>query len=88
MIFVFFLLAIENVESAANGDYPFTKNPAELKGTSQLVPIEKSHKGFGFTIVGGDDPEEFLQIKSVVPDGSAALTGNIEQGEMCVAVGF
>lgn len=47
-----------------------------------MVPIQKSSKGFGFTIVGGDDPEEFLQIKGVVPDGSAALTGNIEQGEL------
>ena len=61
-------------------EYRFTNDPLQLKGKTHLVPIEKREKGFGFTIVGGDDPEEFLQIKSVVADGAAALTGSIEQG--------
>nr|CAB3263597.1 membrane-associated guanylate kinase, WW and PDZ domain-containing protein 2 [Phallusia mammillata] len=66
--------------------YPFTTDPSKLKGIPHLVPIEKSARGFGFTIVGGDDPEEFLQIKSVVPDGPAAKTGNIEPGDVIVRV--
>ena len=64
----------------AAADFSFTKDPAQLQGEIHQVPIEKSAKGFGFTIVGGDDPEEFLQIKSVVPRGAADLTGNIVQG--------
>ncbi|XP_076824351.1 membrane-associated guanylate kinase, WW and PDZ domain-containing protein 3-like isoform X2 [Clavelina lepadiformis] len=66
--------------------FDFTNDPNELNGVSHHVPIEKSSRGFGFTIVGGDDPEEFLQIKSVVPDGPAARTGNIEQGDVIVKV--
>lgn len=42
--------------------------------------IEKSSRGFGFTIVGGDNPNEFLQIKSVVLGGPAHNAGNIFKG--------
>ncbi|CAB1314828.1 unnamed protein product, partial [Coregonus sp. 'balchen'] len=44
----------------------FTRNPAELKGTFINTKLRKSHRGFGFTVVGGDEPDEFLQIKSDV----------------------
>lgn len=37
--------------------------------------------GFGFTIIGGDEPDEFLQVKSVIPDGPAAQDGKMETGE-------
>uniref|UniRef100_H2Y275 Uncharacterized protein n=1 Tax=Ciona intestinalis TaxID=7719 RepID=H2Y275_CIOIN len=74
----------DNMSSQEN--YVFTRDPSKLKGVSHLVPIEKSRRGFGFTIVGGDDPEEFLQIKSVVSDGAAAKSGNIEQGDVIVKV--
>ena len=41
----------------------------------------KSPQGLGFTIVGGDDDEEeFLQIKSVVPDGPTWLDGQLRTG--------
>jgi hypothetical protein len=41
----------------------------------------KSSRGLGFTIVGGDDTEEeFLQIKSVVPNGPAWLDGKLQTG--------
>ena len=43
--------------------------------------INKSPRGFGFTIVGGDDTdEEFLQIKNVVPQGPAYLNGILQTG--------
>ena len=39
-------------------------------------------QGLGFTIVGGDDNvEEFLQIKSVVPNGPAWLDGRLKTGK-------
>lgn len=36
--------------------------------------------GFGFTIIGGDEPDEFLQVKSVIPDGPAAQDGKMDTG--------
>ena len=59
----------------------FTRNPAELRGNFITSTLVKSSRGFGFTIVGGDDEvEEFLQIKSVVPDGPAWQEGKLAQG--------
>lgn len=37
--------------------------------------------GFGFTIIGGDRPDEFLQVKNVLKDGPAAQDGKIAPGE-------
>nr|XP_039270672.1 membrane-associated guanylate kinase, WW and PDZ domain-containing protein 2-like [Styela clava] len=64
----------------------FTSDPSKLEGDLYNVPIEKGSQGFGFTIVGGDEPEEYLQIKSVVPGGPADRTGNIQQGDIIVQV--
>lgn len=36
--------------------------------------------GFGFTIIGGDEPDEFLQVKSVIPEGPAAQDGKMDTG--------
>ena len=63
------------------GEKPFfTRNPAELKGTFINTKLKKSRRGFGFTVVGGDEPDEFLQIKSLVLDGPAAVDGKMETG--------
>lgn len=59
----------------------FTRNPSELKGKFIHTKLRKSSRGFGFTVVGGDEPDEFLQIKSLVLDGPAALDGKMETGE-------
>nr|XP_015823720.2 membrane-associated guanylate kinase, WW and PDZ domain-containing protein 1 isoform X3 [Nothobranchius furzeri] len=64
----------------------FTRNPAELKGTFINTKLKKSHRGFGFTVVGGDEPDEFLQIKSLVLDGPAAVDGKMETGDVIVSV--
>lgn len=37
--------------------------------------------GFGFTIIGGDEPDEFLQVKSVIPEGPAAQDGKMDTGK-------
>lgn len=37
--------------------------------------------GFGFTIIGGDRPDEFLQVKNVLKDGPAAQDGRIAPGQ-------
>ena len=44
-------------------------------------------RGFGFTIIGGDDEhEEFLQIKAVVPDGVADKDGKLATGDVIVYI--
>ncbi|XP_015190619.1 PREDICTED: membrane-associated guanylate kinase, WW and PDZ domain-containing protein 1-like isoform X6 [Polistes dominula] len=65
----------------------FTRNPDKLKGQRIRTTLIKSARGLGFTIVGGDDTvEEFLQIKSVVPNGPAWLDGKLQTGDVLVYV--
>ncbi|XP_037334073.2 membrane-associated guanylate kinase, WW and PDZ domain-containing protein 1-like isoform X5 [Pungitius pungitius] len=71
---------------AKRGKPFFTRNPAELKGTFISTKLKKSRRGFGFTVVGGDEPDEFLQIKSLVLDGPAAVDGKMETGDVIVSV--
>ncbi|KAG5210247.1 hypothetical protein JEQ12_015441 [Ovis aries] len=56
----------------------FTRDASQLKGTFLSTTLKKSNMGFGFTIIGGDEPDEFLQVKSVIPDGPAAQDGKME----------
>lgn len=65
----------------------FTRNPAELCGQRFTTALLKSSRGLGFTIVGGDDEiDEFLQIKSIVPNGPAWLDGKLQTGDLIVYV--
>ncbi|XP_023246583.1 membrane-associated guanylate kinase, WW and PDZ domain-containing protein 1 isoform X1 [Copidosoma floridanum] len=65
----------------------FTRNPDALKGQRIRTSLVKSSRGLGFTIVGGDDNvQEFLQIKSVVPNGPAWLDGKLHTGDVLVYV--
>lgn len=68
--------------------YLFTRNPAELQGDIIHTSLVKSARGFGFTIVGADenDSEEFLQIKSIVPNGPAWADGKLRTGDVLVYV--
>ncbi|KAK6634563.1 hypothetical protein RUM43_011964 [Polyplax serrata] len=76
--------------SDAKFDYEehfFTRNPNKLKGERLTTVLIKSSRGLGFTIVGGDENvEEFLQIKSVVPNGPAWLDGKLKTGDVLVYV--
>ncbi|XP_061438113.1 membrane-associated guanylate kinase, WW and PDZ domain-containing protein 2 isoform X16 [Rhineura floridana] len=58
----------------------FTRDASQLKGTFLSTTLKKSNMGFGFTIIGGDEPDEFLQVKSVIPDGPAAQDAKMETG--------
>ncbi|XP_055693692.1 membrane-associated guanylate kinase, WW and PDZ domain-containing protein 2 [Lutzomyia longipalpis] len=65
----------------------FTRNPLELRGERIRTTLLKSSRGLGFTIVGGDDNvDEFLQIKSIVPNGPAWLDGKLQTGDVLVYV--
>jgi len=60
----------------------FTRQPWELHGQFVETHLVKTSRGFGFTIVGGDDSEnggcsEFLQIKSISPNSPAAADAKL-----------
>uniref|UniRef100_A0A8C6UM35 Membrane associated guanylate kinase, WW and PDZ domain containing 1 n=1 Tax=Neogobius melanostomus TaxID=47308 RepID=A0A8C6UM35_9GOBI len=78
--------AVPNAVGQKRGKPFFTRNRSELKGTFINTKLKKSRRGFGFTVVGGDEPDEFLQIKSLVLDGPAALDGKMETGDVIVSV--
>ncbi|XP_024125006.1 membrane-associated guanylate kinase, WW and PDZ domain-containing protein 1b isoform X6 [Oryzias melastigma] len=77
---------VPNAMGQKRGKPFFTRNRSELKGTFINTKLKKSRRGFGFTVVGGDEPDEFLQIKSLVVDGPAALDGKMETGDVIVSV--
>ncbi|KAG7521520.1 membrane-associated guanylate kinase, WW and PDZ domain-containing protein 2-like [Solea senegalensis] len=64
----------------------FTRDPTQLKGTFLSTGLQKSNMGFGFTIIGGDEPDEFLQVKSVIPDGPAAQDAKMDTGDVIVYI--
>jgi len=81
----------ETVDSAIEAKSFFTKNPSELLGERIQATLIKSTRGLGFTIVGGDcgddeNIEEFLQIKSIVPNSPASLDGKLRTGDILVFV--
>ncbi|ELU17710.1 hypothetical protein CAPTEDRAFT_146207 [Capitella teleta] len=65
----------------------FTKNPGDLKGQFLETELVKSQRGFGFTIIGADNSdEEFLQIKSIVPNGPAYADGKLRRGDVLIYI--
>lgn len=72
-----------SISDRSGSNAVFTRNPAELQGEFVRTSLIKSSRGLGFTIVGGDDnEEEFLQIKSVVPNGPAWQDGKLRTGNV------
>ncbi|XP_075415654.1 membrane-associated guanylate kinase, WW and PDZ domain-containing protein 3 isoform X2 [Tenrec ecaudatus] len=64
----------------------FTRDPSQLKGVLVRASLNKSTMGFGFTIIGGDRPDEPLQVKHVLKDGPAAQDGKIAPGDVIVDI--
>ncbi|KAG1961504.1 membrane-associated guanylate kinase, WW and PDZ domain-containing protein 3a isoform X3 [Pimephales promelas] len=64
----------------------FTRDPSQLKGAILRTALKKSPQGFGFTIIGGDRPDEFLQVKNVLRDGPAAHDNKIASGDVIVDI--
>uniref|UniRef100_A0A8P4G143 MAGI family member, X-linked a n=1 Tax=Dicentrarchus labrax TaxID=13489 RepID=A0A8P4G143_DICLA len=64
----------QNKETTSCTELPeFTEQPSQLKGYSIHTRLSKGPRGFGFNIVGGSRPREFLQVYSVTPGGPPAL---------------
>lgn len=79
VIFFFILKPISHFGADTEKSH-FTRDPAQLKGVLVRASLRKSAMGFGFTIIGGDRPDEFLQVKNVLKDGPAAQDGKIAPG--------
>ncbi|XP_028264715.1 membrane-associated guanylate kinase, WW and PDZ domain-containing protein 3a [Parambassis ranga] len=73
-------------EEPARGVWGFTRDPSQLQGSILQTALRKSLQGFGFTIIGGDRPDEFLQVKNVLPDGPAAHDNKIASGDVIVDI--
>lgn len=61
-------------------------NQNSVKEERITTVLQKGLRGFGFTIVGGDHPEEMLQVKSIVPGGPASVDGKIRIGDALTKV--
>ncbi|XP_039655764.1 membrane-associated guanylate kinase, WW and PDZ domain-containing protein 3a isoform X2 [Perca fluviatilis] len=73
-------------EEPARGVRGFTRDPSQLQGSILQTALRKSPQGFGFTIIGGDRPDEFLQVKNVLLDGPAAHDNKIASGDVIVDI--
>ncbi|XP_059188405.1 membrane-associated guanylate kinase, WW and PDZ domain-containing protein 3a isoform X2 [Centropristis striata] len=73
-------------EEPVRGVRGFTRDPTQLQGSILQTALRKSPQGFGFTIIGGDRPDEFLQVKNVLPDGPAAHDNKIASGDVIVDI--
>ncbi|KAI3369814.1 hypothetical protein L3Q82_024637 [Scortum barcoo] len=68
------------------GGFGFTADPNQLKGEMYHTALKKSSQGFGFTIIGGDRTDEFLQVKNVLSDGPAAHDNKMASGDVIVEI--
>ena len=55
---------------------------SKLQGETFRVSLRKGAKGFGFTIVGGEQPGEVLQVNNIVRGGTADLDGRLRTGDV------
>uniref|UniRef100_A0A1A8FH74 Membrane-associated guanylate kinase, WW and PDZ domain-containing protein 3 n=1 Tax=Nothobranchius korthausae TaxID=1143690 RepID=A0A1A8FH74_9TELE len=83
--------AIQQAAAAApsrvkGGSLGFTSDPSQLKGDMYHTALKKSAHGFGFTIIGGDRTDEFLQVKNVLSDGPAAHDKKMSSGDVIVEI--
>ncbi|CAG11821.1 unnamed protein product, partial [Tetraodon nigroviridis] len=68
------------------GTRGFTSDPTQLEGELYHTSLKKSPQGFGFTIIGGDRTDEFLQVKNVLCDGPAANDNKMRSGDVIVEI--
>uniref|UniRef100_A0A1I7ZL90 Membrane-associated guanylate kinase, WW and PDZ domain-containing protein 1-like n=1 Tax=Steinernema glaseri TaxID=37863 RepID=A0A1I7ZL90_9BILA len=81
---------MKNASDVHLGSHCFTADPNMLRGEMITVHIMKGPNGFGFTLIGNDHTSrepEFIQIKSIIPNGPAALTNQLQPGDVLVYVG-
>uniref|UniRef100_A0A3Q1AKM4 Membrane-associated guanylate kinase, WW and PDZ domain-containing protein 3 n=1 Tax=Amphiprion ocellaris TaxID=80972 RepID=A0A3Q1AKM4_AMPOC len=80
------LEAKKKLSQETGGTSGFTADPSQLKGEMYHTALKKSSQGFGFTIIGGDRTDEFLQVKNVLSDGPAAHDKKMASGDVIVEI--
>ncbi|XP_041835451.1 membrane-associated guanylate kinase, WW and PDZ domain-containing protein 3 isoform X2 [Melanotaenia boesemani] len=78
--------AVAAPSQGKGGTLGFTADPSQLKGEMYHTALKKSSQGFGFTIIGGDRTDEFLQVKNVLSDGPAAQDNKMASGDVIVEI--
>uniref|UniRef100_A0A8C7MVU5 Membrane-associated guanylate kinase, WW and PDZ domain-containing protein 3 n=1 Tax=Oncorhynchus kisutch TaxID=8019 RepID=A0A8C7MVU5_ONCKI len=73
-------------QETTRGASCFTPDPSQLQGEMFHTALRKSSQGFGFTIIGGDRHDEFLQVKNVLSDSPAAHDNKISSGDVIVEI--
>uniref|UniRef100_A0A674EZQ2 Membrane-associated guanylate kinase, WW and PDZ domain-containing protein 3 n=1 Tax=Salmo trutta TaxID=8032 RepID=A0A674EZQ2_SALTR len=73
-------------QETTGGASGFTPDPSQLQGEMFHTALRKSSQGFGFTIIGGDRHDEFLQVKNVLSDSPAAHDNKISSGDVIVEI--
>ncbi|XP_042198034.1 membrane-associated guanylate kinase, WW and PDZ domain-containing protein 3a isoform X3 [Callorhinchus milii] len=80
----------EGQDNGSRGRQPerpmFTRDPSQLQGMLIRTTLQKSEMGFGFTIIGGDSPDEFLQVKNIIEGGPAAEEASMLPGDVIVYI--
>ncbi|KAJ8259582.1 hypothetical protein GJAV_G00171100 [Gymnothorax javanicus] len=76
----------EALPAPERGVRGFTRDPSQLKGVLIRTTLKKSPRGFGFTIIGGDRSDEFLQVKNVLRDGPASQDNKMAAGDVIVEI--
>lgn len=54
----------------------------KLQGETLRISLRKAAKGFGFTIVGGEQQGEVLQVNNIVRGGAADIDGRLRTGDI------
>uniref|UniRef100_A0A8C7J6M3 Membrane associated guanylate kinase, WW and PDZ domain containing 3 n=1 Tax=Oncorhynchus kisutch TaxID=8019 RepID=A0A8C7J6M3_ONCKI len=82
----YYILYHKPVFPSERGASCFTPDPSQLQGEMFHTALRKSSQGFGFTIIGGDRHDEFLQVKNVLSDSPAAHDNKISSGDVIVEI--
>lgn len=65
----------------------FSHNASRLPGELIAVDLVKGIRGFGFSLVGSDQPDDsYLQVKSILRSGPADVDGRLSRGDILVSV--
>ncbi len=59
---------------------------AQLQGECHTVMLPKQPSGFGFTIIGGDQPGELLQVRNILRASVADRDGKLQVGDVLVRI--